>query len=612
MTDQQPTLRWLADPQVSPAGDRVAYVERSLDHAADAVASRVGVVPTGGGPTTWLGEGEAPRWSPDGSRLAVCRAGELWVLDAASGAGRPLHGATAAEPTWSPDGTRLAYTRVELVESPDGSRVDALSGLYLRHRQVEVVGHDRRPLWTFRNGYGPRWSPDGMRLGFLTTRFGPRPDLCWVDAAGSGPVTRVTDGAGPVRGFAWSPDGRRLAYLSHRHGDAGDVNLRLWLADVGGGPPVDLTASWTLGLGNPVRGDDPRGAGEASVAWSTATGRIYVEVAAGGRGPLAWFAPTTGTDGLVFDGEHACLAPSVGGGRLAFVRTDAANAGDVHVVDELDGRSRALTDANPEAVRRALPTTALPVRTPDGVTIDAWLTASPGDYARPLLVNVHGGPHSAVGWRFTAEVHRLAARGYAVLTLNPRGSQGYGEAFSTAIRGDWGGKDWSDIQAAVDVAAQLPTVAAERIAIWGVSYGGFMTQWAVAHSDRFTAAVSENGISDFVASWGTGAADLSSWDLPMGGTPWSSPRFVERSPLMHAHRISTPLLLVHAEHDQVCPVAQSEQMYAALRALGRDVELVRIPGEGHLVNLHGRPSSRARRAAAIDRFLDRHLRPDVR
>jgi dipeptidyl aminopeptidase/acylaminoacyl peptidase len=595
-------LRWLADPRLSPDGERVAYVERSLDHAADAVVSRVGVVPAAGGPTVWLGAGAAPRWSPDGTRLAVSRGDALWLVDAATGAGRQLArqgGGQVTEGAWAPDGSLLAIARSALVESIDGSRVDGLPGLYRRHRRIQVVDLDGHPRWTLPgDAYGPQWSPRGRRLAFHTDRFGGRGDLCV--AAGPAEIVRLSDGAGPVRGFAWSPDGARLAYLGHRHGDAGDVNLRLFLTD----PADELTRGTTLGLGNPVRGDDPRGAGDASVVWSAATDRIYTEVAVGGSGPLAWFAPGSGRSGRLFDGAHVCLSPSVGGGRITFVRSDAGNPGDVHVADEPTARSWAVTVANPAVVRGAAPMVPLAVRAGDGTAIDAWLTVHDGG-GRPLLVNVHGGPHGAIGWRHTAEVQRLAARGYAVLTLNPRGSQGYGEAFATAIRGDWGGADWQDVTAAVDAAAALPAVDPARMAIWGVSYGGFMTQWAIAHTDRFVCAVSENGISDFLAAWGP------SWDLPMGGAPWSSPRFVDRSPLLRADRIRTPLLLVHAEHDQVCAVAQSEQMHAALRVLGRDVELVRIPGEGHLMNLHGRPSSRARRAAAVDGFLDRHLRPQT-
>jgi len=600
-------LRLVDDPRLAPAGDRVAYVERSLDRARDAVVSRVGVVAVSGGPAVWLGEGEAPRWSPDGTRLALCRDGDIWCVDAPTGHGRPVvRGGGAVEAVWSPDGARLACAFSTLAASPDGSRVDGLPGTYLRRDEIRVVDQDGRPLWTVA-GRHPRWSPAGGRLGFLDTRFGHRGDLCWTD--GSGTVTRVTDGAGPVRGFSWSPDGGRLAYLGHRQGDAADANLRLWVCDPGGGAAVDLTAGWTLGLGNPVRGDDPRGTGDPPVVWSAVTGRIYVEVAAGGRGPLAWFAPDTGEDGFILDGPHTVLSPSVAAGLIAAVRTDATNPGDVHVLSERTGAAgRDVTDANPGIVRRALPTRSFPVETDGGVVVDAWLTSPPDGAPWPLLVNVHGGPHGAVGWRFTAEIQRLAARGYAVLTLNPRGSQGYGEPFAHAIRGDWGGVDWADVRGVATAAARLREVAERRVAIWGVSYGGFMTQWAVAHSDLFAAAVSENGISDFLTSWGAGSHPPEFWDLPMGGRPWSSPRFVERSPLTHADRIRTPLLLVHAEHDQVCPVAQSERMHAALRTLGRDVSLVRIPGEGHLMNLHGRPSSRARRAAAVDRFLDRHLR----
>ncbi|GAA1874755.1 S9 family peptidase [Asanoa iriomotensis] len=594
MTD----LRWLADPRLSPDGTRVAYVSRSLDHDADLVASRVGVVPVGGGPTVWFGTGAAPRWSPDGRLLAVSRGETLWVVDVATGAERQIArqgGGEVTEAVWSADGHLLAVARAAIVESANGIRVDGLPGFYRRHRRIQVVDLDGRPQWTLPgDARAPQWSPQGARLAFLTDRFSGWGDLCV--ATGPDQIERVTDGAGPVRGFAWCPDGARLAYLGHKHGDAGDVNLRLFLTS----PAAELTTDWTHGLGNPVRGDDPRGTGDAPVVWSAASDRIYTEVAVGGRGPLAWFAPASGRSGRVFDGAHTCLSPSVGGGRIAFVRSDALNPGDVHVADEPTGRSRAVTEANPSAVRDAAPMTPVPV---EGV--DAWLTAHGGG-RQPLLVNVHGGPHGAVGWRHTAEVQRLAARGYAVLTLNPRGSQGYGEEFATAIRGDWGGADWQDVTAAVDAAAALPGIDPRRMAIWGVSYGGFMTQWAIAHTDRFACAVSENGISDFLAAWASPFCDL-----PMGGPPWSSPRFVDRSPLVHADRIRTPLLLVHAEHDHVCPVAQSEQMHAALRLLGRDVALVRIPGEGHLMNLHGRPSSRARRAAAIDDFLDRHLRPST-
>ena len=622
-------LRWVGEPAPSPAGDRVAYVETWLDHAADAVASRVGVVPAEGGATVWLGTGHSPRWAPDGRRLALCRRPDdgdpgsgdparLWLVEPDAGAGRwltPMAPGDVSEPAWSPDGTRLAFTRTERVESIDGVRVDGLPGLYLTRRRVEVVDVHGNLLWTVGgDGYRPQWSPDGSRLAFLTSRFGSRPDLCWTDAAGLRPPVRVSDGTGPVRGYAWSPDGTRLAYLAHRYGDAADVNLRLWQVGADGGEPVELTRGWRLGLGNPVRGDDPRGTGDPPVVWSAATGRVYVEVAAGGRGPLAWFEPGSARSGTAFDGEHACLTPSVGGGLLAFVRTGPGDPGDVHVARDCAGGTGhgppwPVTAANPGLAALAAPTVELPASAGDGTAVDAWLTALPGGGARPLLVNVHGGPHGAVGWRFTAEVQRMAARGYAVLTLNPRGSQGYGEDFARAIRGGWGGVDLDDVFAAVDVATRLSTVDGNRVAVWGVSYGGFMAQWAITRTDRFAAAVSENGLSDFVGVWGTGAGDPAFWDLPMGGAPWSSRRLLDCSPLAHADRVATPLLLVHAQDDQVCPVAQSEQAHAALRTLGRRVELVRIPGEGHLMNLVGRPSSRRRRAEAIDGFLARHLTP---
>ena len=242
-------LRWLGDPRPSPAGDRVAYVQTWLDVAGDTVASRVGVVPVAGGDTVWLGPGDSPRWSPDGRRLVVCRrdgAGpsELWLVEFDPGDARHWGGARpgearqltagpdgwASEPAWSPDGERIGYTRTYRTESLDGVRVDGLPGLYQTRRTVQVVDLHGTPQWTVDgDAYHPQWTPDGSRLAFLTTRFGPRPDLCWTDGER---IVRVTDGAGPVRGYAWSPDGGTLAYLGHRHGDAADANLRLWTVGV--------------------------------------------------------------------------------------------------------------------------------------------------------------------------------------------------------------------------------------------------------------------------------------------------------------------------------------------------------------------------------------------
>jgi dipeptidyl aminopeptidase/acylaminoacyl peptidase len=195
-----------------------------------------------------------------------------------------------------------------------------------------------------------------------------------------------------------------------------------------------------------------------------------------------------------------------------------------------------------------------------------------------------------------------------VLTGNPRGSGGYGRAFASAIRGRWGSDDLRDVYSLIDSACQLPDVDHERLALTGVSYGGYLVLSAITETRRFRAAICENGISNLVALWGVDD-DAGVWlARELGGSPWERPDlYLAASPITRADRAQAPLLLVHADLDHSCPIAQSEQMYAALRCVGREVKFLRLHGEGHLVNLVGRPSRRLARAQAVNSWLNQHL-----
>jgi dipeptidyl aminopeptidase/acylaminoacyl peptidase len=453
----------------------------------------------------------------------------------------------------------------------------------------------------------PRWSPDSARLAFLV---GSR--LRVVDGQGTAP------GPGPVLAFTWAPSGNELAYLAPRVPGEADVDVRLFRWDASGGAgnpgPVELAGGWDRSLGSTVRSDDGRGTGPPALAWSRATGRIYFTVADGGRGRIGWADPAGDGHGYLLGGDRTCLDPSLdpAGRLLAFVSTSPAEPGDVHLASAggTGGTGeRRVTDANPWLRTRPLAGTR-PVTTGehDGVLVEGWITARGGPGERPLVVSVHGGPHYPAGWRFSFEAQRLAARGYAVLTANPPGSGGYGRGFATSIRGAWGTADWASLDRLIDHVAATPGIDAGRMAITGVSYGGYLTMLALTRSARFSAAISENGISNLLAAWGA-EDDGGAWlTTELGGPPWERPQaYVAASPIAAAARIRTPLLLVHAELDRNCPVGQSEQMFAALRALGREVELFVVEGEGHLMNLTGRPSRRLARARAVDRWLDRYL-----
>ena len=521
---------------------------------------------------------------------------------------------------WSPDGREIALTRVwrDVPGQQPGFAVtrglwrrDGQAGLAEEHTRVQVVPAGGSPVpataaWNLdQDAWFPRWSPDGERLAFLA---GGR--LRVADRQGA--EVPAAPGPGPVLALAWGPSGRDIAYLAPRDPDEADVDVRLFRCLVGAASePVELARGWDRSLGSTVHSDDARGSGPPALAWSAATGRIYFTVADGGRGRLGWADPADDGYGYLLGGDRACLEPSLDrdGRVIAFVSSSPAEPGDVHLVEADGTGERRVTEANPWLRALKLPgTRPVTAQEPGGTVVEGWVTSFGDDRGEPLVVSVHGGPHYAVGWRFSFEAQRLAARGYAVLTGNPVGSGGYGRAFATAIRGAWGTADWASLDHLIDSAAALPGIDAGRVAITGVSYGGYLAMWAATRSGRFGAAISENGISNLLGEWGA-EADGGAWlTAELGGPPWERPRdYVRASPIAAAHRIRTPLLLIHAELDANCPIGQSEQMFAALRALGRDTELFVITGEGHLMNLTGRPSRRLARARAVDRWLDRYL-----
>ncbi len=616
-----------SQPALSPDGDRVVYVVRTLDAAEDRNVDQLWTVPTSGGSPRQLTSGKAdssPAWSPDGTQIAFLREGQVHVLQADGGEPEKVTDLPlgAGAPSWSPDGARLAFS-APVNPKTDGPIVaDNLdyqadgSGMHGAARsQVHVLDLESRDCRQLTDGAehagDPAWSPDGTTVAF-TRRVGQDGDLRFrtavhlldVDDAKARPrVVAFADGvAGTV---TYAGDGEKLLVVGWPGDPVG--HARLFSVPLDGGEPTDLAGD----LDRNVMAGAPAYPG--GLPQEAADGRILFCLRERGCTHL-WSVRQDGTDAhAVLDGAGRIVAGlSVVGDRAAVVLGTATSYGEIAVVDLNTGDETVLTEhgaalSDVELFERVERTFTIS----DGTEVEAWLVRDPErDGPLPLLLDVHGGPHNA--WNAGAdEMHlyhqELAARGWAVLMVNPRGSDGYGEAFYDAVHGAWGVADANDFLEPIDQLVAEGLADPERLAVAGYSYGGYMTCYLTAHDSRFAAAVAGGVVSDLVSMGGTcdDGHFLSAYEL--GGTPWQEPElYAAMSPLTKVAQVRTPTLVVHGAADMRCPVGQAQQWHTALRELGVPTRLVLYPEASHAFILLGTPSQRLDFNHRVVDWLEQH------
>jgi acylaminoacyl-peptidase len=639
-------LEWASEPMISPDGERIAYVRRSFDVKTDTQRGTIWLVDRAGSSHRPLASGAgsqgSPRWSPDGDRLAFV---------AADGDGAQIHlhwfkeGVTARvtnllqAPTnlaWSPDGRQLGFVmrvaakrsplEVKLPEQPDDAswapplkaidrmvyRADGEGYLPDAFGQVFVVPADGGTPRQLTDGAfdhdGLAWSADGTEILVSANRhenadLEPADSEVYAVDVATGTIRALTKRFGPDAQPTASPDGRYIAFTGFDDRYQGYQRARLYVMRRDNDAVRELAADLDRDIERPTWSHDSRRVyfqyddrGTTRIAEADLSGRVTTLV--DDLGGEAWSRP--------YGGGSFSVARD---GSIAYSANDPYDPAAVGIHD--GGRTRRLTALNDDllALRDLGRVEEIWSATPvDGRRVQSWLIRPPGfDPAKkyPLILEIHGGPHTNYGPRFAAELQLMAAAGYNVLFSNPRGSTSYGEEFGNAIHHAYPGRDFDDLMAAVDAAIARGGVDPDRLFVTGGSGGGVLTAWIVGTTDRFRAAA----VQKPVINWASFAltADLPNFFYKywFPAPPWEDyEAYWQRSPLSRVGNVRTPTMVVTGELDYRTPISESEQFYQALRIRGVDTLLVRVPGASH--SLDARPSQLNARIAYILAWFARH------
>jgi dipeptidyl aminopeptidase/acylaminoacyl peptidase len=618
------SFEFISDPRFSPDGSTIAFVVTTIEQKQNRRHRDIWIVsadPDGSAPvalTTAMQSSSSPRWSPDGRALAFLSArpapgeatgdaprSQVWLLPRAGGEPRRVtslqNGVSSF--VWSPDGAKLVCV------GPSGPGDTARSPSDVRHyKHINYKFNDtgwfddkRTHLWMVDvstgaarqitsgddwNDSDPQWSPDGRKIAFVSDRTGRafddsrNTDIWTIDAAG-GPLTRISDHVEADNSPRWSPDGQTIAFLSAvpEHSIS-----KIWIASSAGGqasrPAVDgldLIPS--------------------ALQWAEQGRAVYFETGVKGGSHVYRADLAARRAGAVTSGARTVHVFDISDktGRIVYASNDPTHLDDLYISDFKGQHERQLTHFNATLWKqlRLVPVGRVPFKGADGWDVDGFLMKPVGWEAGrkyPMILSVHGGPAGMYGFDWFHEFQVYAAHGWAVFFTNPRGSTGYGEKFERGVQLEWGGKAYTDIMNGVDaILTQNPWIDKDRLGVTGGSYGGFMTNWIVSHTDRFKAAVTLRSISNFVSDDGTrdGAyghsADFGGDIFERFDTYWNT------SPLKYVKNVKTPTLILHSDQDFRVPIEQGEQWFRALQHFGVPSEIVFFPRENHNLTRTGEP-----------------------
>lgn len=470
---------------------------------------------------------------------------------------------------------------------------------------------------------GPVWLGNGKKIAYIAN-VQRDPDIesmkedIFVISANGGKPRKLKKPEGPVEAISASPDGRELAFIGHDdpRGAWGVTNEHTWKIPVQGGKAVDLIPKLDRMTMDLTISDTAEVHWAQPPIWSANGKEIYFQVSENGSTRL--YKVKSSGRGLtrVISGKLHVTAFSLAGRKrtIASIVSSAMTPAEIFISDiSRDSKPKRLTRLNDELFKglHVQKPEEIIIRGHDNYPIHAWIIKPPNFSPKkkyPSILEIHGGPTVQYGHTFFHEMQYLAARGYVVYYGNPRGGQGYGRKHAEIIINAWGKYDYKDCMSLAQHMASQKYIDKNRMGVTGGSYGGYMTNWIVTHTDFFKAAVTQRSVTNFVSFYGS--SDLGfDIDREIKGSPWKNlDSWWEMSPIKHVAKIKTPLLIIHSEQDLRCPIEQAEQLFVSLKKLKRKVEMVRFPGEPHGLSRCGRPDRRMARLEWILKWFDRYLK----
>ncbi len=642
----------VADPHISPDGTEAVFVRTHIDEEENTYITNLWHVEIATGELTQWTHGKqrvsSPQWSADGKSVAFLsdrtEKNQLYVLSSKGGEARELtdfeKGINSFR--WSPCNKKIwfdalvkenqTFTDKEEKEEkklPEPYIVDKMKykmdgmGLLPKefHRHIGAIDIESKEVEQITEGTHHHGleavSHDGGKLVYGVTReenldFVFRQPLFIYDVE-SKKETVLVDEEGYFGDAVFSHDDANIAYVGSTRQFQNATHTELYVHTLASNTSICLTEGMDVPVGDYVVADHQQSANAPGAVW-TKDDHLYFQMSTMGDVRL-YFASL---DGAVYpaspDMEHVYGYDVAQSGEFALATiSNPVEPGELYLLTIATGERKALTQFNKNYLDETelIAPELIIAKGAEDWAVHGWLMKPRGfkkGKKYPLVVNIHGGPHAMYANSFFHEMQLLAARGFGVLYVNPRGSHGYSQEFVDAVRGDYGGGDYEDIMKSLDGAIEANDwIDTDRLGVTGGSYGGFMTNWIVGHNNRFKAAVTQRSISNWISFFGVSDIGyyFSEWQMQADMTDVD--KLWEHSPLKYAKNVETPLLILHSENDFRCPIEQAEQLYITLKSMGKETEFVRFPEADHNLSRTGKPNLRFARLEQIVGWMEKYL-----